>query len=407
MEEAFDLAREGRLAVTADLIDCGLQGLRRHPSHHLGESTEEECRPGRGGGNRRLHPPAAGAEGSAGGRTESRPQALPRLARHLRLSSNRTARCSIPARIRLRCSTTCGNWDRRTSRLMRTRCRRWLRSRRSTAISGGRSCWSPTAIRLPSQDVFVFVEDECDVRIRLLEDQAAAVALLGSVPADAFELFVAGVRRASGGIERDALALEERSERRGTTSTLSFEEFTASRAMPVCCWDTSRAPPSPTVIHCNCCSGWPTALESLLDPFRGASAGPVSDETIQTALETCDAIRTLLGSLTPQRRGRTGLAGTARASGSRGPTAAPGSPARGRAGSRVSEHDVAVRGDDRGLFRSAWRMTSEAADPSWRPICAASEPCRLPRSTRTAGIGRTGGATAPDPGCRGEDRRRH
>jgi chemotaxis protein histidine kinase CheA len=39
-------------------------------------------------------------------------------------------------------------------------------------------------------------------------------------------------------------------------------------------------------------------LESLLDPFRAVSAGPVSEETIQTSLETCDTIRTQLSSLT-------------------------------------------------------------------------------------------------------------
>ena len=40
------------------------------------------------------------------------------------------------------------------------------------------------------------------------------------------------------------------------------------------------------------------SLESLLDPFRGVSAGLVPEATIQIALESCDAIRTLLGSLT-------------------------------------------------------------------------------------------------------------
>ena len=39
-------------------------------------------------------------------------------------------------------------------------------------------------------------------------------------------------------------------------------------------------------------------LESVLDPFRAATAGPLPEGTIDTALETCDAIRTLLGSLT-------------------------------------------------------------------------------------------------------------
>ena len=60
VEEAFDLAREERLAVTADLIDCGLQAcdvIRLI----LGESSGRGIRPGRGGSNRRVHPPAARA----------------------------------------------------------------------------------------------------------------------------------------------------------------------------------------------------------------------------------------------------------------------------------------------------------------------------------------------------------
>jgi hypothetical protein len=69
------------------------------------------------------------------------------------------------------------------------------------------------------------------------------------------------------------------------------------------------------------------ALESLLDPFRGGTAGPVSDETIQTTLETCDAIRSLLGRLThngaggpvsPELLGRLGVK-TSDASGTRPP----------------------------------------------------------------------------------------
>ena len=69
-------------------------------------------------------------------------------------------------------------------------------------------------------------------------------------------------------LKRDALALEKRSGGRGTTSTLSFGASTASRAMPVCCWETSKAPPSSTVIRCNCCSGWPTGWS----PFSIRSA---------------------------------------------------------------------------------------------------------------------------------------
>ena len=58
------------------------------------------------------------------------------------------------------------------------------------------------------KDVFVFVEDECEVRIRLLEDQTSAVALLGSVPAESFQLFVVECEDHLERIEADALALE-------------------------------------------------------------------------------------------------------------------------------------------------------------------------------------------------------
>src|ERR1035438_4957823 len=44
-------------------------------------------------------------------------------------------------------------------------------------------------------------------------------------------------------------------------------------------------------------------LESLLDPFRGATAGMVPEGIVQTALESCDAVRTLLGRLTHNSAG--------------------------------------------------------------------------------------------------------
>ena len=68
--------------------------------------------------------------------------------------------------------------------------------------------------------------------------------------------------------------------------------------MPACCWRTSKgaalAASHPLQLLLRVAHG----LESVLDPFRAATAGPLPDGTIETALETCDAIRTLLGSLT-------------------------------------------------------------------------------------------------------------
>ena len=148
--------------------------------------------------------------------------------------------------------------------------------------------------------------------IRLREDRSrGCVALLGSVPAETFELFRVECEDQLEEIERDALALE-RIRRPGTTSTLCFGEFTASKAMRVCLLghvkgDTlSASHPLQLLLRVS------HGLESLLDPFRGASAGPVPEATIQTALEACDAIRSLLASLTHNRASRTGLLGILR-----------------------------------------------------------------------------------------------
>ena len=147
------------------------------------------------------------------------------------------------------------------------------------------------------KDVFVFVEDECDVRIRLLEDQGGAVALLGSVPAEAFELFKAECEEHLERMEGDALALEEHPEVRdhldslfrGVHSIKGNAGLLLGHVTGAALTDSHPLQLLVRVAH---------GLESLLDPFRGASAGLVSEQTTQTALEACDAIRSLLGSLT-------------------------------------------------------------------------------------------------------------
>ena len=77
-----------------------------------------------------------------------------------------------------------------------------------------------TAIQAAIKEVFVFVEDECEVRIRLLEDQGVTVALLGSVPAEAFDLFKAECEDHLERIEADALALEKHPESRDNLDSL-------------------------------------------------------------------------------------------------------------------------------------------------------------------------------------------
>jgi len=97
------------------------------------------------------------------------------------------------------------------------------------------------------------------------------------------------------------------------------------------------------------------SLESILDSFRGVAVVPVSAEAIHIALDTCDAIRTLLGSLTP----------TAQLSQSRRNCSSdwesrskPRPPPDCRcAGGSFSQYGVAVRRDDHGLLAENGRRS--------------------------------------------------
>ncbi|MGD1092787.1 MAG: chemotaxis protein CheA, partial [Bryobacteraceae bacterium] len=144
--------------------------------------------------------------------------------------------------------------------------------------------------------VFVFVEGECDLRIRAREDQAADVALLGSIPAEAFELFVVECEDHLEEMERDALALETDSASRDYLDSLfrgvhSIKGNAGLVLGYVKGGALMASHPLQLLLRAA------HELESLLDPFRGMSAGPVPDETVQAALETCDTIRSLMGSL--------------------------------------------------------------------------------------------------------------
>ena len=146
-------------------------------------------------------------------------------------------------------------------------------------------------------DVFVFVEDECEVRIRLLEDQAAAVALLGSVPPESYEIFLVECEEHLEQIERDALELERDPASQDSLASLFRGVHSIKGNAGLLLGEVTGAALTaghPLQLLLKVAHG----LESLLDPCRGAAAGPVPDETIQTALETCDAVRTLLGRLT-------------------------------------------------------------------------------------------------------------
>jgi two-component system chemotaxis sensor kinase CheA len=302
MEEAFDLAREGRLAVTPELIDCGLKAcdvLRRI----IEEVWEGAAVPGEeevtGAFTRLLPAPASG-------RTDHieppKPPADTRSAFEIVFKPNRGIFYSgaDPVTLlddlrELGQAHVTAHLDQvpSLSSLEAEQCYLWWEILLVTGSD-----------RAAIQDVFVFVEDECEVRIRLVEDQGAAVALLGSVPADVFELFVAECEDHVEGIETDALRLEQDPTSKDHLDDLFRGVHSIKGNAGLLLGQVKGAvliESHPLQILLRVAHG----LESLLDPFRGVTAGPVPGQTIQTALETCDAIRTLLGSLTHKGAGGT------------------------------------------------------------------------------------------------------
>jgi two-component system chemotaxis sensor kinase CheA len=146
------------------------------------------------------------------------------------------------------------------------------------------------------RDAFVFVADVCEVRVRLRGDQAAAVALFGSVPEGELDQFVLECEDHVEEIERDALALEKDPAARSSFDSLfrSVHSIKGNAGLLLGHLKAAALLAShPLQLLLRVGHG----LESLLEPFRETNGGPAPEVAIQTALETCDAIRALLGSL--------------------------------------------------------------------------------------------------------------
>jgi two-component system chemotaxis sensor kinase CheA len=295
MEEAFDLAREGRLAVTPDLIDCGLRAcdiLRLI----IEETNEGPAVAGEAAVTLALSQllPAP-AETATEASPQAPPKAAARAAFEIVFKPNREMFYSGADPVTLLDDLRQLGLAHITAHADRVP---------PVAALDPELCYLWWEIVLVTdkdlaaiQEVFVFVEDDCEVKIRLREDQAADVALLGSVPAEAFELFVVECEEHMEAIERDALALDSDPEARDNLDSLfrgvhSIKGNTGLMLGYV--KGGSLADGHPLQLLLRVAHG----LESLLDPCRGVGAGPVPDAVIQTALETCDAIRSLLGTLT-------------------------------------------------------------------------------------------------------------
>ena len=296
MEEAFDLAREGRLAVTPELIDCGLKAcdvIRLI----LDEKAEGEAVSGElevTGAFARLLP--ADENIDAERIAQAKPQAEVRAAFKITFKPKREMFYSGADPVTLLDDLRALGQAHITAHadqvpllpsLEAEHCYLW---------------WEILLVTDQDQaaikDVFVFVEDECDVRIQLFEDQVESVALLGSIPPDMLELFVVECEENLDLIERDALVLEGEPASRETLDSLfrGVHSIKGNSGLLLdYVKDTALTATHPLYILLRVAH----SLESLLDSFRGAAVGPVSAEAIHIALETCDAIRNLLGSLTP------------------------------------------------------------------------------------------------------------
>jgi two-component system, chemotaxis family, sensor kinase CheA len=294
IEETFDLAREGRMAVTPELIDCGLKAcdvIRQI----LEQKTEAGPVPGEsevGGAFARLlpasgRPPAEPIEAPA-------PAAKPRSAYQVvvkpkpEIFYSGTDPVTLLDDLReLGQAHVTAHADRvpLLASLEAEHCYLWWEVLLVTGCD-------PAAIR----EVFVFVEDECDVRVRLLEDQSDSVALLGSISAESFGLFRMECEDHLERMEMDALSLEGAPASRNLLDSL-FRSVHSIKGNSGVLLGQISGDALPASHPLELLKRVAHALESVLDPFRAANAGPVPDETIQTTLETCDAIRTLLGCL--------------------------------------------------------------------------------------------------------------
>jgi two-component system chemotaxis sensor kinase CheA len=296
MEEAFDLAREGQLAVTPDLIDCGLKAcdvIRLI----LEEKVDGKAVPGEvevTGAFARLLPAAENPNTQR--IVQAKPRAEVRAAFQISFKPKREMFYSGADPVTLLDDLRALGQAHITAHvdevpllpsLEAEHCYLWWEILLVTEHD-------QTAIK----DIFVFVEDECDVRIQLLEDQVESVALLGSIPPDMLELFVVECEENLDGIERDALALEKDPASRETLDSL-FRGVHSIKGNTGLLLDYVKGTALTTAHPLYVLLRVAHSLESILDSFRGVAVGPVSAEAIHTALDTCDAIRTLLTSLSP------------------------------------------------------------------------------------------------------------
>jgi two-component system chemotaxis sensor kinase CheA len=296
VEEAFDLARSGRLAITGTLIDCGLKACDVLRAILGAENPDAEYP-----GEQEVVQKLSGLIPQPGCKSEGQPAA----AAGVSFGSARSAFEIVVHPHR-------GLFYSGTDPITLLDELRGLGQAHITAQSESvplffdlepESCYLWWEARLVTdrgqeaiRQVFSFVEDECDVSIRLIEDQSSAVALLSAVPAESLELFTIECQDHLETVESQALSLETDHSSRESLDALfravhSIKGNAGLLLGQVTASSLASEHPLPALARLA------HAVESVLDRHRQAGGEPVGPSTVSLVLETRDTMQALLENL--------------------------------------------------------------------------------------------------------------
>jgi two-component system chemotaxis sensor kinase CheA len=298
VEEVFDLARAGRLAITVEVVDCGLKACDVLRSILGAEDPDAEC-PGEQAVTDALCLllPRSISQTESPAVSDIQPEkagvaAYEVLVRpHRDLFHSGTDPITLLDELRAlgQAHITCHTdavpmfFD-----LEPESCYLWFEVKLVTDRG-------PAAIRA----VFSFVEDECDVSIRLLEDQTSAVAILGAIPAESLELFAIECQEHLETVESQALELEGNGPSREALDAL-FRSVHSIKGNAGLLLGQVRASSLASEHPLPLLARIAHAVESVLDPYRQNGGGSVPSDTIALIFEARDAMQGLLESLASQ-----------------------------------------------------------------------------------------------------------
>ncbi len=295
VEEAFELARSGRLAITPELVDCSLNACDLFHAIIDADDPETDC-PGEqelietlSGLLPSQEPQPEERTAAEASRSELKRSAFEVIFRpHRELFYSGTDPITLldelrelgQAHIAVQSDQVPLFFD-----LEAESCYLWWNIKLVTDRTD-------SAIR----EVFSFVEDECDLSVRLLEDQTSSVALLGAIPADSLEQFAIECQEHLEEIERYVLELEESNSSRESLDALFRAVHSVKGNAGLLLGQVTDTPLSgshPLPILARIAH----AVESALEPLRQDSGRSVDSGTVGLVLQARDAMHGLLESL--------------------------------------------------------------------------------------------------------------